>query len=239
MRSTKIIHLIAGNAKKTNFNGRTARPYQPTQPTQQKMKLQPHQKIASDLQKLLQRKHEIGEPLPVVPERRAREIMALDKALNAAQAVAKAREESDAAITASMELETIDEQIWDVCEALGKALEPLKNERSAKAKEAFEKSLNRWLNGEGKGILDEAARAFVFVLTAEAEPALQAANDSAKVPQIFVGSKSGVNWKSWRCVRPSWRAIRASGGSFETVDSFSGGGDDDSLLQLAEHVLTL
>jgi hypothetical protein len=99
--------------------------------------------------------------------------------------------------------------------------------------------LNRWIAGDGKGIIDEAARAFVFPLTADSEPALAAANDSAKVPQIFIGNRSGVSWKSWRCVRPSWNSLKASGRGFDSVDSICGGGDDDSLQQLAEHVLTL
>jgi hypothetical protein len=205
---------------------------------QHKMK-SPHVKIAQQLKALLERKAELGEPLPVIPETRAREIMAQDKTLTAAQAVQKAREEADKYIGANMEREQIDAQIWDVCEALGAALQPLKNERESAAKKVFEKSLQKWLNGEGTGILDDECRAFVFPLTAESEPALQAANDSAKVPQVFVGSKSGVNWKSWRVVRPNWQALKASGRGFDTIDNVGGGGDDDSLQQLAEHALSL
>jgi hypothetical protein len=198
-----------------------------------------HHKLAGDLQKLLQRKQEIGDPLPVVAEHRARQIMAGDSALTAAQAVAKAREEADAYIGANMEREQIDAQIWDVCEALAAALQPLKNERESVAKKVFEKSLQKWLNGDGKAIIDDECRAFVFALTKDADEALAAANDSAKVPQLFIGNRSGVTWKSWRVVRPSWQALKSSGRGFETIDNIGGGGDDDSLSQLVEHVLSL
>jgi len=191
------------------------------------------------LKNLLQRKAELGEPLPVIPETRARELMAQTKTLNAAQAVSQARTESDAAIATAMERDTIDEQIWDTCQALAAALQPLKNERESAAKKVFEKSLQKWLGGDGKAIIDESARAFVFPLTADADAALAAANDSAKVPQLFIGNRSGVSWKSWRCVRPSWNALKASGRGFDSVDSICGGGDDDSLQQLAEHCLSL
>jgi hypothetical protein len=220
------------------FSGSNLQPFNQHERNQHKMKSL-HHKIAQQLKNLLQRKAEIGEPLPVIPETRAREIMGQDKTLTASQAVAKAREESDAAITASMELEQLDGQIVDVCQQLGEALQPLKNQRSEQANSIYAKALNRWLNGDGKAILDEQCRAFVFALTKDADEALAAANHSAAVPQIFVGSKSGVNWKSWRVVRPTWQGLKTHGRGFDSVDGICGGGDDDSLQQLAEHCLSL
>lgn len=158
--------------------------------------------VTQDLSNLLDRRKEL---LRDEPETTVRAL--IEQGLSPAEAAQQVQTASATKIQNEIELEAIEDRLTEVVEELAAELSNRKRKLEADAESKLHNSLLRWMSGTGHKLFeDEAIRERCWIHSAEAKPALAAAQKAAQVP-VVRNANENYKWLNNRVQLPPRRYL--------------------------------